>query len=77
MPNRGAVPIVRLMETNLPQKSGTWQAVNVLTPEEVSLCPVNTAQQVRDLRCVAKALGGPTVTFAWFRSISSLGKGLR
>jgi hypothetical protein len=29
VPNRGAVPIVRLMETNLPRKSGNGTAVVV------------------------------------------------
>jgi hypothetical protein len=48
VPNRGAVPIVRLLEMSLRQTSGIWQVAKVLTPrsmareEEDQLCLLPT-----------------------------------
>jgi hypothetical protein len=33
--DREAVPIVRLMETNSPPRSGIWQVARVLTPRSI------------------------------------------
>ena len=39
MPNRGAVHIVGLMETSLPQGGGNWQVVHVLAPDRSLIRP--------------------------------------